>query len=91
MINELIEKLFNGDYNFVDQEPLHTKNYDKYTKETKKLEARIQDKLSEVDRRLVDELWANYAELMAERELQAYQAGIRFATQLIIAGLTKDS
>ena len=91
MINELIEKLFNGDYSFVEQEPIHTPNYERYKEETKKNEEEIREKLSEEDKSLIDELWANYAELMVERELQAYQEGIRFATQLIIAGLTKDS
>ena len=91
MVNELIKQLFNGDYNFFEQEPIHTPNYERYTEETKKNEEEIREKLSEEDKGLIDELWGNYAELMAERELQAYQEGIRFATQLIISGLTKHS
>lgn len=90
MVNELIEQLFNGDYNFSEQEPIHTDKYDKYTKATSTLETQIKAKLNEEDGKLIDELWANYAVLMAERELQAYQAGIRFAIQFLIAGLTKD-
>lgn len=90
MVNELIEQLFNGDYNFTEQEPIHTRNFDKYTKATAALETQIKAKLNEEDGKLVDELWASYADLMTERELQAYQAGIRFATQFLIAGLTKD-
>lgn len=87
-IENLIEKLYNGEYSYVEQPMKYTKELKESLNRCNQCEKIIKSKLnSEKDKMLVDELCANYMSLQNEHEKRAYSAGIKFALQFVIEGL----